>query len=313
MSLTLNRIAGMESLRTEKTLTPDKWKLERLLVIEEPKVILANLGSFLFFSVMFLVVYLGWNLRGREYLTAESGVGYVLGIIGACLMVLLMVYPIRKRVQSLKPIGSVKFWFKFHMLLGVVGPVCILFHANFQLGSTNSRVALFSMLIVASSGMIGRYFYKRIHYGLFGRRAKLEELRELYDSKRGELDSGVDFAPEIAGKLVGFSDQLIKDRPGFFKSFLRATVIGINLRFFYWQLGRLCQKEIRDAKNKPQEGKKQLAEAKSRIWAFLSWARKTAEFSFYEQVFSMWHVLHLPLFVMLMLSGVFHVFAVHAY
>ncbi len=228
-------------------------------------------------------------------------------------MVLLLVYPLRKRVQALKPIGSVKFWFQFHMLLGVVGPVCILFHANFQLGSTNSRVALFSMLIVASSGAIGRFFYKRIHYGLFGRRAKLDELRDLYESKKGELDTGVDFTPQIAGRLLQFSDGLMNEGRFFFKSFLRAFTMGMKVRLLYWQLGKKCSEELKRGKGDSKDRRKQLLEAKSRIWAFLACTRKTVEFRFYEQVFSLWHVLHLPLFVMLLLSGVFHVLAVHAY
>jgi hypothetical protein len=41
--------------------------------------------------------------------------------------------------------------------------------------------------------------------------------------------------------------------------------------------------------------------------------RRVAETGFYERMFSMWHVLHLPLFVMLIVTAVFHVIAVHVY
>jgi len=62
------------------------------------------------------------------------------------------------------------------MILGIVGPVVILFHANFKLGPLNSNVALFSMLIVALSGVVGKYIYGKIHMGLHGRKARVREL-----------------------------------------------------------------------------------------------------------------------------------------
>ena len=63
------------------------------------------------------------------------------------------------------------------MVLGVVGPILVLFHANFHLGATNSNVALICMLLVAGSGVIGRYIYTRMHAHLDGSEDTLEELQ----------------------------------------------------------------------------------------------------------------------------------------
>ncbi len=63
------------------------------------------------------------------------------------------------------------------MMMGIIGPVCILIHCGFSLGATNSNIALFSMLTVAGSGIFGRYFYSKIHHGLYGRKATLAELQ----------------------------------------------------------------------------------------------------------------------------------------
>jgi hypothetical protein len=41
--------------------------------------------------------------------------------------------------------------------------------------------------------------------------------------------------------------------------------------------------------------------------------RKVLEFHFYERLFSLWHVLHLPFFFMMLFSGIVHVVAVHMY
>jgi hypothetical protein len=49
------------------------------------------------------------------------------------------------------------------------------------------------------------------------------------------------------------------------------------------------------------------------IGAQLESVRKVTEFHFYERLFAIWHVLHFPLFLMLVLSGIVHVIAVHMY
>ena len=74
----------------------------------------------------------------------------------------------RKRLASLKILGSVSAWSRIHMMLGVIGPALILLHANFKLGSLNSNVALLAMLTVAGSGLVGRYLYSRIHLAFTG-------------------------------------------------------------------------------------------------------------------------------------------------
>ena len=117
-----------------------------------------------------LVLFVAYRLRHLDLITAESGVGYWFGISGATLMALLLIYPLRKRVKALAIIGGVRFWFNTHMMFGILGPALIILHSNFHLGSTNSNVALVSMLIVAGSGLIGRFIYIRIHHGLSERK-----------------------------------------------------------------------------------------------------------------------------------------------
>jgi hypothetical protein len=45
----------------------------------------------------------------------------------------------------------------------------------------------------------------------------------------------------------------------------------------------------------------------------LSATRRVVEFSSFERLFSLWHALHMPLFLMLLIAGVVHVVAVHVY
>ena len=74
-----------------------------------------------YFAIVLLLL-VGWTSRDQRYLVAESGIGYWLGIIGGSLMLLLLVYPLRKRFRLWAAIGSVKAWFRIHMILGLSGP-----------------------------------------------------------------------------------------------------------------------------------------------------------------------------------------------
>jgi len=91
-----------------------------------------------------IAALLAWGTHAHleRYITPQRGLGYALGITGGSMMVLLLVYSARKRVSWLRWLGGIPAWFEFHMVLGIVGPILVLFHCNFSLGATNSNVAL---------------------------------------------------------------------------------------------------------------------------------------------------------------------------
>src|SRR6478736_5640133 len=139
------------------------------------------------FALAALLIYMGFRLPLARWLSPEHGIGYTLGIVGGSAMLLLLIYPARKHWSWLQAIGSVKRWFQIHMVLGVVGPLCILYHSNFSLGATNSNAALFAMLIVSGSGIVGRYFYARIHAWLYGHKTTRAELQASADELRNKV------------------------------------------------------------------------------------------------------------------------------
>jgi hypothetical protein len=59
--------------------------------------------------------------------------------------------------------------------------------------------------------------------------------------------------------------------------------------------------------------RRRLATASEMISTYLTAARHAAQFSVYERLFSLWHILHVPFVFMLVISGVVHVIAVHMY
>jgi len=267
-------------------------------------------------SYLVTAAVLTWGLRfpTAQYITPQSGLGYALGILGGSAMLLLMIYPARKRLPQLRVIGSNKLWFQIHMVLGVLGPVLILFHSNFSLGATNSNVALICMLVVAGSGLFGRYFYANIHHGLHGRKATLAELKDYSDRLR-HVSSEVMFLPDLAEKIGREEDRLVADCsrvPLLLRPAASAVLVPLARRRLNSEV-RLAMHATTVALAQPAQPKRLSAAAAEYVDARLTAARRVVEFAAFERLFSMWHALHMPLFLMLLIAGTVHVVAVHVY
>lgn len=271
----------------------------------------------MFFAAAAYALYWGWSEREYEHLTAEHGLGYVLGIVGALAMLMLLLYPLRKRLRAMRVLGPVSGWFRAHMLLGVIGPVLVLYHANFSLGSLNSNVALAAMLTVAASGLIGRFIYARIHHGLYGSRLEFRELRDEARVRRSEIGPGHSFSPGLAARLSRLDGIVLTESGGIVVSGLRLIHVWVRTRLAGLGLRRAAGRELRAAA--VQQGwsrfeRRTRAKAVRReIDAYLASIRRLATFAFFERLFALWHVLHLPLFVILVFAAIAHVIAVHMY
>ena len=276
----------------------------------------ATFGALGFLVVAALLVF-GLVFPVGRYITPTRGLGYALGIAGGSMMLLLFLYSARKRFRWLAFLGATARWFRFHMALGILGPLCILYHADFSLGATNSNVALFSMLTVAGSGLVGRYIYAHIHRGLYGQRLTVSELRDRADSLRA-LSGTVGFLPELVGRLDEIEKRLLAAGPRLpLLAALRPAVIGAVAAAARWRLHGHIRAQLRlAARNSPvvaAERKRLSRAARAYADRRISATGRLAGFQAYERLFSLWHALHLPLIFVLIAAGVVHVIAVSLY
>jgi hypothetical protein len=269
------------------------------------------------FLVMGGLLLFGWQAPTERYITPQRGLGYALGIAGGSLMLLLFIYSARKHFRWLAFLGPTVSWFRFHMLLGVAGPLCILYHSNFRLGATNSNVALISMLTVAGSGIVGRYIYSRIHHGLYGSKATLGELRTGSDNLHS-VSGSVAFVPELVERLESAERRMLAVGPHLpvlaLAKPVAVAVLAIHAR---WSLRRYVSRALRAAARKSAAVAGQRRRLRRTAVAYinrrLAATRRLADFQVFERLFSLWHALHIPLIVMLLLAGIVHVVVVHLY
>jgi hypothetical protein len=264
-----------------------------------------------------VLVLVGWLLRDRHYLSADEGLGYALGILSACCIVVLLMYPFRKRLRILRFLGPIRDWFRVHMMMGITATVIALYHCNFQLGSLNSRIALFSALVIAGSGIIGRYIYTKIHHGLYGRRANLRELlaQVKLTSPRG-VRVGT-FVPELKQRIIAFDRHVMVPPRGLWESIKLPFHLAWVTRLEYWRLMRFTRyRIIAESTVSPavaQHRERLIQATQQYISMHLSKVRRVAEFNAYERLFALWHAVHLPFFYIFLVSVVVHVVVVHIY
>ena len=272
---------------------------------------------FRFILTLLVVLAVLWGIENRDanLISAETGLGYTLGIVGGVLMLLLLIYPLRKRLLFISRFGSIKFWFRTHMVFGVIGPVLILFHSNFQIGSLNSTVAMICMLTVAISGLVGRFFYGKIHHGLYGSHIELSELQEGTRGLEISLDSELG-DDEFLKKLHVYeseftrSNSLIKNIVLFFEVQIKTRILFKNDLV---EVDKRLMQNIYSGEWYQAEYETHHRVVHGLLDEIFKSFRKTSGFLISEKLFSYWHVLHLPIFFLMLITAIAHVFVVHIY
>ncbi len=258
-----------------------------------------------------------WGAGRTGFYTPGSDLGYYMGLVGSIFMALLLLYPLRKRFRILQKGGELRHWFKLHMFLGIAGPVLVIYHSTLKLGSLNAAVAFYSMLIVAGSGIFGRFIYTKIHHGLYGRQATLREAQARLGFSGESVKSKFHFAPRVEERLKVLEAYATDEtRPGFL-GLRRFLAVALRVRWVYWRsmrdVRRILVKVAVERGWEPQERSRRLQVARHLLKGYLRELQDVAQFRAYERLFSLWHVLHVPFVYMLVLSAIVHVVAVHMY
>jgi hypothetical protein len=270
------------------------------------------------YGIAALAVLAGWLLNRHGHLVDPvSGVGYWLGIVGASLMAVLLLYPLRKKLRFMGYFGATRHWFRMHMLFGVLGPVLILFHSNFALGSLNSNVALICMLLVAGSGLVGRYIHAKVYADLDGNRTTLRELAAKAGVTAQQRAHVAVLVPELLERITVFDKAVLEPPLGIAAALLLPAKLAFTTRWEGIRLRRMIGRRFRELARKSPIIAKQQKRLQGAVARFalehLRRVRKVAELNSYERMFGLWHLFHLPFFYMMVVTALVHVVAVHMY
>lgn len=104
---------------------------------------------------------------------AHTRQGHLMGWIGLGIILLVFVYPIKKRLSRNHrwPRG----WFQVHMVAGVLGPLLILLHSGAHVHALVPLLALAAMVVIVVSGIVGQGVHYLALRTLNDRRRQLHE------------------------------------------------------------------------------------------------------------------------------------------
>ena len=163
-------------------------------------------------SIAVIVVPLAMTIAGASYYFAPfaarvrhpmgpmlrpSGlVGQGAGVLALCMFLFLWLYPLRKRFVPLHSLGSLPRWLDWHIAAGIGAPLFGAVHAGWRFTGLVG-LGYFAMVLVALSGIVGRYLYKHIPRSIEGVELSREEMtrRRQEAIEQISLSTGID--PEL--------------------------------------------------------------------------------------------------------------------
>lgn len=262
--------------------------------------------------IAFILLYIfdGWTyyrtprtIRGyvpvHRLLRPSGPIGQGLGLAGLIMMFIPMLYAVRKKWMRLSQFGTMKMWLEVHIFAGIVGPVLVTFHTSFKFNGIVS-VAYWMMVLVASSGFVGRYLYVRIPRSLRGTELTLGELQQ----RAGQLKADLASSGLPAWLLARIDALEARCRPSeVLGAWLVSLAVGdFALQARLWKLAH----DLRAAGANPQRAAVVVALTSERATLL----RRLALLEKTRRLFDLWHVFHQPLVYFLFAIVLLHVLVV---
>ena len=125
------------------------------------------------------------------------------------------------------------------------------------------------------------------------------------------------FMPELMQRINRFDDDVLETDRGVLASFWLLLAITVKTRMEYRSLIRFTIAQLTvEARQSPliaDHQRRLYAGVRAFVGKHMTQVRRLAKMQVYDQFFALWHTIHIPIFVLLVLSVIVHVYAVHSY
>jgi len=232
----------------------------------------------------------------QPYFDGGGTVGIVLGLVGTGLMLLLLLYSVRKWLP-LRFMGGLQFWMNVHVVAGLLGPAYIVLHGAFTWPRGFIGIGFWCMVLVALSGFFGRYLFgyfpstaQGLRVDLQAAQRRLSDLRaelvaETRDQSHDAIGKAVrlvknfEFEPRSVGELV-ILDAEVRRRADLIRIVLHRAGLGDDVR----------------------------TRAEKALVAQLELSRSLAGWNVARRLLRYWNLFHQPLALAMYLISAVHIF-----
>ncbi len=233
----------------------------------------------------------------HEVFKPSGLVGQGLGIFGSLLIITgVATYSTRKRWGRLHRVGKLRGWLTFHIFVCTLGPYLILLHTTLKIGNIAS-IAFWSMTVVVVSGVFGRYVYVHIPKTANGVFYTQQDMAREQQALVAQVDALTGLGEDDVADLV----QRFHPAPprGFLDALWKAFQFDLHKHRLRRQMAHYLD-ERRVAHDKVVAAVPLLLGS-----ARLDQQRQIA--GPFQRLFGYWHVLHLPLALVMLVTFLIHV------
>jgi hypothetical protein len=297
MSLSLAESTGIQQDISQKTNRSRRLFLAALYTVS-----LALVGWFIIDGYSYYSTPYAERPHHELYrqLKPAGTTGLLFGYAGSIMMILMLVYSLRKRTRWLGRKVSLQSMLLFHIYLGIMGPLLIVVHTSFKVQGLVA-VSFWSMVAVALSGFFGRYLYVQIPRNIQGSELTLQELERMNTEMTDRLQRRFQFDEEALAKLDRITKRFAEGtRGGPFRAVLM-LLLGDIFRFF---LRRNFVRQVMRAVPMPR---RELREFTRQAFARALLQRRVALLEKIQQIFHYWHVIHKPFAIIMYLIMLVHI------
>jgi len=234
----------------------------------------------------------------HAWLRPSGTIGQGLGIAALVMFLFLWLYPLRKRYRSWAVTGSVPAWLDWHIAAGLIAPLAGAVHASWRFSGLIG-LGYGAMVVVAASGVVGRYLYSRIPRRQDGLALTLDDVAQ----ERGRLldqisrRSGLD-APALQDLLA--VETPAAARGGIVSTLRRLVADDFSRRAAARRLARALRADA-GADRAAIRRTVRLARREMALGQQLRMLEATA------RLFRLWHAAHKPVAVTALVAVLIHV------
>ena len=224
----------------------------------------------------------------EEYRTlrpaGDVGQGY--GVAGAAMMILMQLYTVRKRTGLFSKWGSLSRWLDIHIYFGIMGPLLIILHTTFKVGGIIA-VSFWSMIAVATSGILGRYLYLQIPRRRTGEALAQQEIAQRHQDLDKQLQEEAGLSVQAMTEIEQLNPLRVSPKTGLVLTLLKTTLQDLAKPLLMRRLRRQLENQFGLHSHL-------LNSTLLLTYQKFSLERRTALLNRVQQLFHYWHVFHKP-------------------
>ena len=254
------------------------------------------------FGLPYYLMGPGARLRSplHDWLKPSGLIGLSFGVAGLALFLFMWLYPLRKRYRWLSFTGAVPAWLDVHIVAGLAVPFVVAAHAGWRFEGLIG-LGYLSMVLVALSGVVGRYLYVHIPRSQSGIELTMEELAARRRGLITEIAATLRVDPtRVERTLTLDSGEGRGDGPlGTMKHMLMDD-------FSRWKAARALERQWRQT-GRAGSDRRLIAHALQLARREIALGQQARMLAATRRVFGLWHVAHRPFAMTALLAILIHV------